>query len=37
MADIAWQGQSGMLNEYKLGNDRKPPQVAPIHPLLFPY
>lgn len=23
MADIAWQGQSGIINEGKLGNDRE--------------
>ncbi len=24
IADVAWQGQSGILNEDVLGNDRKP-------------
>ena len=29
IADVAWQGQSAVFNEDKLGNDRKPPSWHP--------
>lgn len=32
MADIAWQGQSGALNEHKIGNDRES-RVLSSHPV----
>lgn len=32
IADVAWQGASGVLNEDKLGNDRVPLSSPPCYP-----